>query len=85
MNQERSKVVCLVRQFIQGNVGPYEWDDFLSIPLKDTVLEQLRITCVELPKTHPPTDRNHYCSPAGLMELEKQIQRIEPDKSLNSG
>lgn len=76
MKQERAQITSLVRRFIQGNVQPYEWDDFVSIPLKDPELEQIRIACVNLPKDYPPVDRRHYCSPAGLTKLESMLQRL---------
>lgn len=80
MNQERTQTTALVRRFVQGTVEPYEWDDFVSIPLRDPELEELRIACVKLPKEFPPTDRRHYCSPAGLAKLESLVSRLEAGK-----
>ena len=77
MSQERTQIAALIRRFVQGNVEPYEWDDFVSIPLKDPELEELRIACVNLPKRFPPSDRRHYCSQAGLENLEALVRRLE--------
>jgi hypothetical protein len=35
----------LIRRFVDGAAGQYEWDDFMGIPFSDEWLEQSRIEC----------------------------------------
>lgn len=77
MKQNHIQTITLIRRFIQGSVDPYEWDDFISIPLRDPELEKLRITCVNLPKDFPPADKQHYCGQAGLEILESLARHLE--------
>ena len=40
-----AEMVDLIRRFVHGSVGPYEWDDFMGVPFADKTLEAARIEC----------------------------------------
>lgn len=40
-----AELVDLIRRFVHGSVGPYEWDDFMGAPFADQTLEAARIEC----------------------------------------
>lgn len=76
MKADRKYVTDLIGRFIGGNIGPYEWDDFISTPLNDPALEAIRCACVNAPKEFPPTDKSHYCSKDGLEMLRSLANRM---------
>lgn len=77
MNDECTQIISLVQRFIGGTIEPYEWDDFISIPQKDPELEELRMVCVNLPKSFPSSDRRQYCNQEGIERLEEVVRRLE--------
>ncbi len=74
MKKEISVTINLIERFLSGEVDPYEWDDFISVPVKNQKLEELRLICVNLPKNYPPSDTRHYCNSEGLAFIENKIQ-----------
>ena len=77
MKADKKHVADLIGRFIEGNIGPYEWDDFVSTPLDDGELEAIRRACASAPKEFPPTNKSHYCSTDGLAMLRNLASRLE--------
>lgn len=48
-----SEVATYLRDFIEGNGGDYDWDDFTSVPIGDPRLEDIRsrAAAIDLPVT----------------------------------
>jgi hypothetical protein len=48
-----SEVASYLRNFINGDGGEWDWDDFTSVPIADPLLESIRrrAAAVELPVT----------------------------------
>jgi hypothetical protein len=44
---ERSpgEVNSIIRQFLAGTGGKWEWDDFISTPIRDSRLDEVRRLC----------------------------------------
>jgi len=65
---ERTKleVASIIEQFLDGTGGKWDWDEFCSLGISDPYLNSVRVQCMELNRTHPPTKKGHYCSDAGL-------------------
>ncbi len=59
----------LIRRFVSGNVGPWEWDDFISVKHKDPRVEAARQEAAETYEVYPATTPNHWCSEAGFQAL----------------
>ena len=74
VKRTREEVANTIEDFITGSGGPWDWDDFISIKLKDPELEKIRLTCVFLSDTHPPKQKNQYCNEEGV-EILKGIVR----------
>ena len=72
MNLTKEEVVNIIEDFINDRGGQWDWDDFISIKLRDPELERIRLICVELPDKYPPTGKRQYCNLQG-MELLKDI------------
>jgi hypothetical protein len=43
-----AEVADKIERHIQGTEGPYDWDDFTSIPIADDRLDEIRVRCCEL-------------------------------------
>ena len=71
MHLSKAEVETYIRRFLDGSGGRWDWDDFISVPLDDPILEQVRLTAVQIPDRFPATQVGHYCSAEGLAELRK--------------
>lgn len=41
----------LIRRFVSGEAGPYEWDDFMGVKFDDPRLEQIRLQATAIVDT----------------------------------
>jgi len=44
----RQDVVQIIDHFLSGKGGPYDWDDFLTLPISDSSLDQVRQRCANV-------------------------------------
>ncbi len=89
-NRTKKEVLNFLQDFIDGKDGEWDWDDFISIPINDPYLEQIRRRCAGLREEFPPQNKHSYCGEGGvtviqayLDELTKEIPEI-PGTELNS-
>lgn len=68
MSEDRKDIGDLIRRFVDGMVGPYEWDDFISVLQKDAELETVLLDCASIPTQYPAATGS--CSPAGIAKLK---------------
>ncbi len=66
------EVGIIIRGFLNGTGGKWDWDDFISTPLSDSRLDEVRRLCGELPDRFPPHEEGSYCDENGL-QLLRQI------------
>lgn len=43
-----TEVANIIERHIQGTEGPWDWDDFTSVPIADDRLDAIRIQCLDL-------------------------------------
>lgn len=65
-----------IERFVDGGGGAWDWDDFISVPDADPLLEEARRKCIEVPQRFPPEDSHHWCGPKGLDELRRIAQEL---------
>ena len=65
----RHALASLIDRFLDGSVAMWEWDDFISVRIRDPELEKIRRQAAALPEKYPPSQPGHYCGPDGLAEL----------------
>jgi hypothetical protein len=68
------EVATTIENFLNGLGGRWDWDDFISFPIADPRLDQVRARCNTLSTEFPPTERGHYCGPKGL-EIMRALVR----------
>ena len=76
VNLSPREVATYLRNFLTGQGGEWDWDDFTSIRIKDPFLEDIRMRCASLPDKFPPTKPGYYCSDEGLIELQRLLDSI---------
>ena len=72
LREKRSaaEVATYLRNFVDGGGGEWDWDDFISVPIADPYLDDVRkrAQAVEL----PPTDEGMMTFRELLAEVERQ-------------
>jgi len=86
MERSAQEVIAIIEDFAEGTGGTWDWDDFVSIRIRDPLLESIRIECAEMPDNYPPTTIGFYCGDEGLSRLHRIAAdlRIRQSES-NSG
>jgi hypothetical protein len=76
-------IADIIQRFLDGTSrDSWEWDDFISVPLADPVLETVRRRCAGLRDEFPPPTPDSYCGPEGRDVLRHLIARLR-DKPLS--
>jgi hypothetical protein len=71
MELSREDVADTIETFVSGMGAESDWDDFISIPIKDPELESIRIRCALMRDEFPPTHPRDFCSDAGLETMRR--------------
>jgi hypothetical protein len=83
----KEDVVKYIEDFLSGKGGPWDWDDFISIRIKNNPeLEAIRLRCGRLPDDSPP-DQGGYCNAEGIKVLRQILDELrstadDPDKGV---
>ncbi len=72
----RENVCRTIEEFADGGGGPWDWDDFISVPDVDPLLEQARRRCADVPEQFPPEGPRQWCGPKGLDALRRITQEL---------
>jgi len=67
----------LIRAFLDGSIGRWDWDDFISVPKRDKKLEAIRLECAGIPETFPAESANVYCNADGISRLAVLAAELE--------
>ena len=79
--EQRAYVIQTIRDFLEGNGGEWDWDDFISLPTGYPELDALQAFCLGLPAGYPPTEPAQWCNPDGLRELRRKLEELEAEES----
>lgn len=71
-----AEVANLIRSFLDGSCGKWEWDDFVSAPKGDRQIESLRQNILNLQLAYPSDKPNQWSSKEGLEALSSLAQSI---------
>jgi hypothetical protein len=66
----QQEAATLIDRFLQGSVGPHDWDDFISTRHRDPIVERASRMCTALDKLHPSEIKGHYCNASGFKLLQ---------------
>ncbi len=74
-----AEVRSILGSFIRGGTGEWDWDDFISVPIKDAYLDAIRTICRDLPTRFPPEPSSKfYCSEEGWDTLKVIEAKLLP-------
>lgn len=76
MKRTRIEVATIIERFVDGRSSPYEWDDFISRPVEDSVIDEIRLECVAIPERFPPSVPTQYCNEQGAERLKGLAARL---------
>jgi len=69
-------VADIIIRFADGTCGPYEWDDFMSPPVKSSAILRIREECERVETDFPARHDREWCNPEGGQALLKIAERI---------
>lgn len=72
----RDEVAGILERFLAGTSGDWEWDDFLSSPVKDPVLNEIRLRCSKLDSEFPPEKAGEFCNSRGRELIRDYAVRL---------
>jgi hypothetical protein len=75
-NVTNAEVAVRIEDFLLGRGGRWDWDEFLSFPIANPMLEEIRVLCGSLPEIYPPTKKGHYCNDEGLRLLRDTVVKL---------
>ena len=76
LKRTRNEVAEFIENFLDGKGGPYDWDDFISIPISDPTLDQIRQRCARLDKEHPSAIKGNFCNEQGMVVLRDYVNKL---------
>ena len=79
MKRTTDEVITEITKFLSGAGGAHDWDDFISIPIKDKRLDAIRIECSDLRDNYPPGKKRQYCSDEGLKRVEEILHDLKAE------
>jgi hypothetical protein len=65
-----AEVADVIEKHVQGTEGPWDWDDFTSVPITDDRLDAIRVRCLEL---------DHALPEERMQEFREIVQRLRND------
>lgn len=74
------ETASIIERFVEGKSAKWEWDDFISTPISDRTLENIRIRCSQLRKDYPPTTTERYTNDEGLGILRQYVRQLREEK-----
>lgn len=81
MTQAMQEAAAVIRSFLDGTGGPWDWDDFLSPTAVDEEVRAIQDECLQLRYDYPPVKPGTYCSEAGMLALQGILEKIERTES----
>lgn len=51
VDRTSEEVATIIEKFLDGQSGPWDWDDFISFPITDRLLDEIRERCNRLSTT----------------------------------
>jgi len=73
----KTEVANLIISFLDNTCGGWDWDDFISIKLKDPELETVRQECMAVADAYPATNQSAYCNKNGIEVLRSIANKLK--------
>ncbi|MDD3020689.1 MAG: hypothetical protein PHX61_06880 [Alphaproteobacteria bacterium] len=70
------ELASLIRSFVDGSCGEWDWDDFISIKQKDSEIEKVRLELIRIRTNYPAIKKTEYCNEDGTRKLLEIAQTL---------
>ncbi len=84
MSEEMRDALNVVRHFLEGDAGAWDWDDLLSLRPSDPEVRELQSFCRKLAYDFPPEATTDYCNANGMARLRDTLIYLESGGSLQA-
>lgn len=74
--QELLAIADLIERFVDGSIGPWEWDDFISLRGRTMEIEKVRQRVAAVRDDYPPEKSSHWCSAEGVLRLRQIAKEL---------
>jgi hypothetical protein len=71
----KEEVAKTIENFVNGDSGAWDWDDFISVQIANEELDAIRIACVRTQSEYPGGP-SEWCNEKGLEALRNLIKQI---------
>ena len=71
-----AEVAHILERFLDGGISYDEWDDFVSVGIRDPELDAIALRCRLLPDEFPTEDPAQYASAEGLAVVQEYIRTL---------
>lgn len=77
----KTEVADLIVRFINddGEIGDYEWDDFISCRHSNPEIEAVRMEVCDVEERHRPSAKAAWTTEEGLVELRAIADRLNAE------
>ena len=69
-------VADTIEAMIDGSSQGWDWDDFVSVPIKDPYLDGIRQRCARWPEEYPADRKADYCGPEGVEIMQSYVAEL---------
>lgn len=69
----------VIERFVNGPIGNWEWDDFISLPSREPSAEAVRRDAACTRDDFPPNHRGEWASGAGMKRLLEIAERARKE------
>ena len=76
VDMTREEVATTIENFLDGLGERWDWDDFISFPITDPRLDEIRERCNRLSEEFPAAERGHYCGPGGVEVMRAFVREL---------
>ena len=81
-----AEVADMVEAFINGEGDDWDWDDLISVPIRNAELEKIVRECAAVHERFAPREPGHYTNDEGTEFLRRKVTELRKlQQSLNEG
>ena len=76
IRRTRAEVAQILTNLVRGTGGQWDWEDFMSNPIEDDRLEEIRERCTHLDDDFPPDPQHKFTGAKGYEVIRRFIDEL---------
>lgn len=81
IRRTRAEVAQILADLVQGTGGRWDWEDFISNPIQDDRLEEIRARCTHLDDEFPREANHSFTGPGGYEVIRRFIDELKASET----